>query len=165
VKTHRWLLASAIALTAAPVAAASTGAFSTERLSQVDKMLASDAFQGRGTASTIEPTVITISPSSFRPPASSRAATWSMASAAGSNPCRCLNRRSSARPQISLDENGTVVPLAQGPEIAVIAPLNGAKRVDIDNAPLIFLGYGVSAPSAIGTISKVRMSAARSSSS
>ena len=30
-------------------------------------------------------------------------------------------------PQISIDENGTVVPLQQGPEIAVIPPLNGAK--------------------------------------
>ncbi|HEX8842535.1 MAG TPA: peptidase M20, partial [Sphingomicrobium sp.] len=54
----RWLAASAIALTAVPLSAASTGAFSTQRLSDVDKALASDAFEGRGTGAAIEPKVI-----------------------------------------------------------------------------------------------------------
>jgi Zn-dependent M28 family amino/carboxypeptidase len=38
------------------------------------------------------------------------------------------------------------VPLRQGEDIAVLAPLNGAKQVDIANAPLVFAGYGVTAP-------------------
>src|SRR5690348_4562771 len=57
VKTARWLLATAFAFAAVPVAAQHLGAFSTQRLSQVDKQLSSDAFQGRGTAAPIEPTV------------------------------------------------------------------------------------------------------------
>ena len=36
--------------------------------------------------------------------------------------------------------------LTQGKEIAVRAPQNGAKPVSIDNAPLVFVGYGVNAP-------------------
>ena len=28
----------------------------------------------------------------------------------------------------------------------MLAPLNGASRVDIANAPLVFVGYGVDAP-------------------
>jgi len=36
--------------------------------------------------------------------------------------------------------------LTQGEEIAVRAPLDGASRVDIDAAPLVFVGYGVAAP-------------------
>ena len=49
-------------------------------------------------------------------------------------------------PDVSLDESGTVVPLQQGPQIAVLPPLNGAKLVDIRGAPLVFVGYGVDAP-------------------
>jgi len=142
----RWFAASAIALATAPLAAAPTGGFSTERLSNVDKMLSSDAFQGRGTAAPIEPTVINYIAQQF--------------AAAGIQPggdivngqrtwfqsVPLLESQIVGTPQISLDENGTVVPLQQGPEIAVLAPLNGAKQVDIVNAPLVFAGYGVDAP-------------------
>jgi len=142
----RWFAASAIALATAPLGAAPTGGFSTERLSNVDKMLSSDAFQGRGTAAPIEPTVINYIAQQF--------------AAAGIQPggdivngqrtwfqsVPLLESQIVGTPQISLDENGTVVPLQQGPEIAVLAPLNGAKQVDIVNAPLVFAGYGVDAP-------------------
>ena len=53
----RWIAASALALTATPVIAAPSQ-FSPQRLSDIDKTLSSDAFQGRGTAAAIEPTVI-----------------------------------------------------------------------------------------------------------
>ena len=56
--TARWLLAPAIVVAPVPVAAHSAAAFSTQRLSQVDKELSSDAFKGRGPATAIEPTVI-----------------------------------------------------------------------------------------------------------
>jgi Zn-dependent M28 family amino/carboxypeptidase len=141
-----WFTASAIALAAGPLAAASTGGFSTERLSEVDRMLSSDAFQGRGTAAPIEPTVINYIAKQF--------------GAAGIQPggdivngqrtwfqsVPLLESQIVGTPQISLNENGTLVPLQQGPEIAVLAPLNGAKQVDIVNAPLVFVGYGVNAP-------------------
>nr|WP_211841922.1 M28 family metallopeptidase [Massilia eburnea] len=38
------------------------------------------------------------------------------------------------------------IPFAQGEQIAVRAAMNGAKRVDFDKAPLVFVGYGVNAP-------------------
>ncbi|QIL03380.1 M28 family peptidase [Sphingomonas sinipercae] len=49
-------------------------------------------------------------------------------------------------PQFTLDLGGASVPLTQGNEIAVKAPLNGAKGVDLRSAPLLFVGYGTSAP-------------------
>ena len=118
-KTLRWLAASAIAL-AAPLTAASMGGFSPARLSEIDKTLSSDAFQGRGTASAIEPTVIDYIAQQF--------------AAAGVQPggdivdgkrtwfqsVPLLESNIVGRPDISIDENGTVVPLQQGPEIAVI---------------------------------------------
>ena len=54
----RWIAASAIALAASPIAAAPASQFSPQRLSEIDKTLSSDAFQGRGTGAAIEPTVI-----------------------------------------------------------------------------------------------------------
>ena len=44
----RWLAASAITLAAAPLAAASIGSFSPYRLSEIDKTISADDFQGRG---------------------------------------------------------------------------------------------------------------------
>jgi Zn-dependent M28 family amino/carboxypeptidase len=141
----RWLSASALALAAAPLAA-QPNPFSTQRLSDVDKVLSSDAFQGRGTAAPIEPTVIDYIAKQL--------------AAAGVEPggdvvngqrswfqnVPLLESQIVGTPQITLNENGTVVPLQQGPEIAVLAPLNGARQVDIVNAPLVFAGYGVDAP-------------------
>ena len=141
-----FLLSSAIAFAAVPASAQQAGKFDPSRLSAVDKQLSSDAFQGRGTASAIEPTVIDYIAKQF--------------AAAGLDPggdvvdgkrtwfqnVPLLSSEISGTPQISLNENGTVTPLKQGPEIAVLAPLNGAKQVDIDNAPLVFVGYGVNAP-------------------
>src|SRR5438309_8237042 len=53
-KTFRRLAASAIALAAVPLAAASMGGFSTARLSEIDKTISSDAFQGRGVNTAAE---------------------------------------------------------------------------------------------------------------
>lgn len=142
----RLLAASALAFAAVPALAQSMGQFSAARMSAVDKVLASDAFEGRGTASAIEPTVINYIAQQF--------------AAAGVQPgggtvggkrswfqnVPLLESEIVGTPQVSLNENGTVVPLQQGREIAIIAPLNGAQRIDIDNAPLVFVGYGVNAP-------------------
>ncbi|HWU91843.1 MAG TPA: M28 family metallopeptidase, partial [Sphingomicrobium sp.] len=142
----RWIAASAIALAASPIAAAPASQFSPQRLSEIDKTLSSDAFQGRGTGAAIEPTVIDYIAKQL--------------AAAGVQPGGDLvNGRRSwfqavpllqseivGTPNISLNENGTVVPLRDGPDIAVIAPLNGQKSVSIANAQLLFVGYGVTAP-------------------
>jgi Zn-dependent M28 family amino/carboxypeptidase len=141
----RWLCASAIALAAAPLAA-QISPFSTQRLSEIDKTLSSDAFQGRGTAAPIEPTVINYIAQQFAAagvqpggdPANGRRSWFQNVP--------LLESQIVGTPQISLNENGTVVPLQQGPQIAVLAPLNGARQVDIVNAPLVFAGYGVDAP-------------------
>ena len=42
--------------------------------------------------------------------------------------------------------NGQTLPLTQGNEIAVRAPMNGQKTVNLSNVPLVFVGYGVTAP-------------------
>ena len=145
-KNFRRLAVSAVALAAVPLSAAPLAKFSTQRLSDVDRTLSSDAFQGRGTASAIEPTVINyiaqqLAAAGVQPGGDIVAGkrTWFQS-------VPLLQSQIVGTPQISLNENGTVLPLAQGTDIAVLAPLNGATQIDIDNAPLVFAGYGVDAP-------------------
>ena len=53
-KNFRWLAATALAICAVPAIAASTGPFSAKRLSDIDRTLGSDAFEGRGPATRAE---------------------------------------------------------------------------------------------------------------
>ncbi len=48
-------------------------------------------------------------------------------------------------PSLSVSVNGRTVALRQGEQIAVRASMQNVERVDIQNAPLVFLGYGVRA--------------------
>jgi len=49
-------------------------------------------------------------------------------------------------PTLALDIKGKAQPLTQGKEIALRAALDGSSEVDVTNAPLVFVGYGVNAP-------------------
>src|SRR5438552_18669883 len=120
----RWLAASAMTMVAAPLvaappAAAPTGGFSTQRLSEVDKMLSSDAFQGRGTAAPIEPTVINYIAQQFAAVGIQPGGDIVNGQRTWFQSVPLLESQITGTPQISLDENGTFVPLQQGPEIAV----------------------------------------------
>jgi Zn-dependent M28 family amino/carboxypeptidase len=48
--------------------------------------------------------------------------------------------------QASITQGGKARELVQRDDVAVRAAMTGAKRVDIDNAPMVFVGYGVKAP-------------------
>jgi Zn-dependent M28 family amino/carboxypeptidase len=48
--------------------------------------------------------------------------------------------------ELSVNDGKTSQRLTQGNEIAVRAAMNGAASVDFKNAPLVFAGYGVTAP-------------------
>jgi Zn-dependent M28 family amino/carboxypeptidase len=49
-------------------------------------------------------------------------------------------------PSLTVNVGGQTMPLKQGEQIAVRASMQNVDRVNIQNAPLIFLGYGVKAP-------------------
>ena len=146
VKIHRWLAASATALAAVTASAQPTGNFSTQRLSTIDKQLSSNAFQGRAPGSAIEPTVIRYIADQLKAAGVQPGGDIVNGQRTWFQKVPLLQSEIVGTPEISLNENGTVVPLRQGPDIAVLAPLNGANRVDIENAPLVFVGYGVNAP-------------------
>ncbi len=49
-------------------------------------------------------------------------------------------------PSLSFNVNGVAMPLTQGEQIAVRSSMQNIDHVTIQNAPLVFLGYGVKAP-------------------
>jgi len=49
-------------------------------------------------------------------------------------------------PSLSVTVNSQTIPLKQGEQIAVRASMQNVDRVNIQSAPLVFLGYGVRAP-------------------
>jgi Zn-dependent M28 family amino/carboxypeptidase len=145
VNNFRLLAAAAVAVAAVP-ALAQDGPISSERLSTIVKTLSSDSFEGRGTGSSIEPTVIDCVAKQFEAAGAQPGGAVVNGKRTWFQDVPLLQSSIVGTPQLSLTENGTLVPLRQGPDIAVTPPLNGAKRIDIDSAPLLFVGYGVSAP-------------------
>jgi len=112
------------------------------RLAEHVRVLASDEYQGRGPATAGEEKAVAYIAEQFR--------------AAGLEPGGPngawyqdvpLNQSDIAgRPELSFTVGGRRQPLAQGEQIAVRASMQNVDRVSIQNAPLVFLGYGVKAP-------------------
>lgn len=132
---------------ASTAAAAQTPQFSTDRLTQDIRTLSSDAFEGRGPATPGEEKTIAHIAQGMQ--------------AAGLQPGGDVQNgargwyqkvpllRTSIRetdPKLVLMIAGTPTPLTQGEQISVRAPLTGQKHVNLNNAPLVFAGYGVAAP-------------------
>jgi Zn-dependent M28 family amino/carboxypeptidase len=140
------LAASAIALVAVPLTAASTGGFSPQRLSTHVQTLGSDAFEGRGVNTRAEVKTVDYIVGQFKaaglqpggdPAAGGRS--WTQA-------VPLLQSDWQGAPAMVMDINGQRANLTQGEEIAARAPTNGASAVNLEGAQLVFAGYGVKAP-------------------
>jgi Zn-dependent M28 family amino/carboxypeptidase len=133
-------------LAAATAQAATPPKFNSHHLSQDVKILASDEFEGRGPNTAGEVKTVDFLVKQFK--------------AAGLKPGGDLvgGQRSWTQDvplgrfeikgpvEVSINDGKGTLKLAQGDEIAVRAAMNGSKLVDFANAPLVFVGYGVSAP-------------------
>ncbi|MBP7370939.1 MAG: M28 family peptidase, partial [Arenimonas sp.] len=137
------LLSSAIASAAL---AASAPSFDPQRMSQDVKVLSSDAFEGRGPNTAGEIKTIDYIVSQFK--------------AAGLQPGGDVKDGKRAWTQAvplgrfeidgpvvaSMMVNGKPMPVTQTEQIAIRASMNGQTAIDIQNTPLVFVGYGVQAP-------------------
>jgi Zn-dependent M28 family amino/carboxypeptidase len=139
--------ALALAMFAAATAQAATPpTFDSHRLSRDVKTLASDEYEGRAPNTRAEVKTVNFLIAQFK--------------AAGLKPGGELvhGKRSWTQDvplgrfeikgpvELSLNDGKNTQPLTQGKEIAVRAAMNGAPNVDFANAPLVFAGYGVTAP-------------------
>ncbi|TFW29956.1 M28 family peptidase [Duganella callida] len=126
--------------------AADAPQFDAKRLSNDVKVLASDEFEGRGPNTAGETKTVNYIIEQFK--------------AAGLQPGGDLVKGQRAWTQdvplgrfeikgpvkLTLNDGKTTQELKQGDDLAVRAAMNGSKLVDFKNAPLVFVGYGVTAP-------------------
>jgi Zn-dependent M28 family amino/carboxypeptidase len=135
-----------VGLAAASAHAADTPTFDPKRLSQDVKVLASDEFEGRSPNTAGETRTVDYLIQQFK--------------AAGLQPGGDLAKGKRAWTQdvplgrfeikgpvsLNLTQGGSSRSLKQGEDMAVRASMSGMKQVAFKNAPLVFVGYGVTAP-------------------
>jgi Zn-dependent M28 family amino/carboxypeptidase len=141
------MLGSAIAVAAVPLMAASTGSFDPARLSQIDKTISSDAFEGRGPATRAEQKTVDYIIAQFKAAGVEPGGDLVDGKRQWTQAVPLLKSEWSSAPQFTLNlGNGQRIPLTQGDQIALKAPLNGDHSLNLANVPLVFAGYGVTAP-------------------
>ncbi|WP_307188109.1 M28 family metallopeptidase [Massilia sp. LC238] len=138
------LVLMGLAVTAAQ--AADGPRFDPKRLAQDVKTLSSDEFEGRGPNTAGETRTVDYLVQQFK--------------AAGLQPGGDLKDGKRAWTQdvplgrfeikgpvkLTLTQGGASRELKQGPDMAVRASMSGLKQVSFKDAPLVFVGYGVTAP-------------------
>ncbi|MFL6772926.1 MAG: M28 family peptidase, partial [Sphingomicrobium sp.] len=135
------------ALAAVPLTAASMGGFSPQRLSTHVQTLGSDAYEGRGVNTPAETKTVNYIIDQFRSAGLQPGGDLVNGQRKWTQDVPLLQSDVVGTPQLTLNlGNGQSLPLAQGNEIAVRSPMNGQTAVNLANVPLVFLGYGVSAP-------------------
>jgi Zn-dependent M28 family amino/carboxypeptidase len=144
--TFRLLAATALALSAIPLAAAPAGQISAQRLSDTDKFISSDAFEGRGPATRAETKTINYIADQFRAIGLQPGGDTVDGRRSWFQNVPLLKSDLAGDPVVTIQSAGGAMRLAQGTDIAVKAPLSGQNQIRIDHAPIVFAGYGVSAP-------------------
>ncbi|WP_306582537.1 M28 family metallopeptidase [Dokdonella sp.] len=140
-------LCAAIALVvSAPVFAHDPPRFDPQRLSEEVKTLSSDAFEGRGPATpaeqrTVDYVIKQMQAAGLQPGGELKAGkrTWTQ-------PVPLLRADIVGTPKLAFAHDGKPQVLEQGKDIAVRAALDGSTKVAIDKVPVVFAGYGVTAP-------------------
>ena len=143
-RTARFLAATAILL-AAPLAAQSP-MFDTARLSQHVQTLGSDAYEGRAPATRAEQKTVDYLIAQFKAAGLQPGGAVVNGKRGWTQPVPLLKSDIVGTPQLTLQSGGTSTSLVQGTEIAVRSPMNGQNQVTLSNVPLLFVGYGVTAP-------------------
>ena len=145
------LLASAIALAISTAAIAAnpsayTPKFDPKLLSAEVKTLSSDEFEGRGPATPGETKTVAYVIGQMKGAGLSPGGDLKDGKRAWTQAVPLLRAEIKGAPKASFNVGSKAQTLTQGSEIAIRAPLDGAKSVDIANAPVVFCGYGVTAP-------------------
>jgi len=142
------LLALSLSLALNPAVAGKPAAtdIDPKRLSQDVKILSSDEFEGRGPATagetkTIDYVVGQMKAAGLQPGGDLKDGKreWTQA-------VPLARAEIKGTPAISVSVKGKTQALTQGDQIAVRAAQDGSTAIDISKAPLVFAGYGVSAP-------------------
>src|SRR4051812_862020 len=126
--------------------AQATPHFDPARLSHHVEILASDAFEGRAPASRAEPKVIDYIVGQLKAAGVQPGGQIRNGKRGWTQDVPLLHTSFIGAPSITLTSNGQPMPLTQGEQIALRAPLTGDKTLALKDVPLVFVGYGVHAP-------------------
>src|SRR5690349_1117327 len=130
----RWIAASVLTLAAAPLCAAPPGSFSPQRLSDIDRTISSDAFEGRGPATRAETKTINYIADQFRAVGLQPAGDTVNGTRSWFQNVPLLRSEITGDPRLALNlGNGQTLQLTQGNEIALRSPMNGQSSVSLAN--------------------------------
>ena len=124
----------------------SAALFDARQMASVIQTIGSDAFEGRGPNTPGETKTVAYLIDQFRAGGVQPGGDPGTAGRSWTQAVPLLQSDLASPPQLSVKLGGKAVALTQGEEIAVRSPMNGQRRVNLANAPLLFVGYGVSAP-------------------
>ena len=108
--------------------------------------LGSDAFEGRGPATRAETKTVDYLIAQLKAAGVQPGGSVVDGKRGWTQDVPLLKSDIAGQPTVSLNLAGQNVALTQGEEIAVRSPLTGVQQVQLANAPLVFAGYGVTAP-------------------
>jgi Zn-dependent M28 family amino/carboxypeptidase len=119
---------------------------SIERLTQDIRTLSSDEFEGRGPATEGEKKTVAYLSQQMQAAGLEPGGDLENGTRLWTQKVPLLRAEIRGTPKLVLTVAGQATPLTQGEQISVRAAMNGARHVNINNAPLVFVGYGVTAP-------------------
>ena len=141
-----WLSVGAMTLAAVPALAQRAPSFDSGRISRHIQTLSSDAYEGRGPSTagetkTVQYLIQQLQAAGVQPGGEVVAGKreWTQR-------VPLLKSDHVAAPAATVQTATGPMALAQGEQISVRSPTNGQQQVTINGAPILFAGYGVSAP-------------------
>ena len=115
-------------------------------LSEHIKVLSSDAFEGRGPATRGEAKSVAYITKEFKAVGLQPGGDKTTSGRAWTQNVPLAEFNIKGPLAFTVNAGGETQSWKQGVEIAIRAPETGAKRIDLKNVPVVFVGYGVKAP-------------------
>jgi Zn-dependent M28 family amino/carboxypeptidase len=134
---------SAVAILTAPAFAADINA---SHLSQDIKVLASDAFEGRGPATPAEQKTVAYITQQFKAAGLQPGGDPGVAGRSWTQNVPLAKFEITGPIQVGVKAGGQAETWTQGDQLAIRAAQTGVDHVSIKDAPVVFVGYGVKAP-------------------
>jgi Zn-dependent M28 family amino/carboxypeptidase len=142
----KYLTLVLMGLAATAAQAADSPRFDPKRLAQDVKVLSSDEFEGRSPDSPGEVKTVDYLVQQFKAAGLKPGGDLSGGQRAWTQDVPLGRFEIKGPVKLTLTEGGASRELKQGPDMAVRASMSGLKHVSFKNAPLVFVGYGVTAP-------------------
>ena len=120
--------------------------FDPQALSTIVKTLSSDEFAGRGPSTEGETRTVEYLIGQFKDAGVQPGGDLENGQRTWIQSVPLLRAEIKGAPRIALQSGEERQVLTQGEEVAIRAPMDGSSSVAIENAPLVFVGYGVTAP-------------------